>query len=208
MLAFPDLPPIDPSAEIQIASQGTSAGLAQTDGVQIIALAYLRADSMQLGAQWRNIDSHLAHGVAAFFLKYSGRFGQTRFDIGGAYRVRTGLKQPHDSRAWEFNVAASRRFGRIALRLGAEYSPKDFESGRSLYVDCGPSYALDAATKFSVNIGRRERVGSRDYTSFNAGITRVVKQRLTLDARYYGTNRGELGERFDDRLVVSARLFL
>ncbi len=208
MPAYLDLPPIDPGVEIHVASQGTSKSVAQTDGAQVIARAYLRIDSVQLGAQWRNVDSRLAHGVAAVFVRYSSKVGTTGFEIGGAYRVRTGLKQPHDSRAWEFNGAASRRFGRTALRLGAEYSPKEFESGRSFYVEFGPSYDLDGAATLSANIGRVERVGNPDYTSFGAGISRVVSPRLTLDARYYWTNRGELGERFGDRIVVSARLFL
>ena len=42
----------------------------------------------------------------------------------------------------------------------------------------------------------------------NAGIAKTIFKGMTLDARYYGTNRSDLGEFLHDRLVISARMAL
>ena len=60
--------------------------------------------------------------------------------------------------------------------------------------------------KLSANLGRRERVGSPDYTSFNAGASIAPVRNLTIEARYYDTAQSELGEPFRHRFVASLRL--
>ena len=202
------LPPPDPGFELVLASQGMSQGISQTDGIQVVPRAYVRIGSAQIGGQWRNIRSRSATGVAAFFLKFSGKVGGTQLEAGAAYRVRTGVKTSADSKAWEFSGGARKNFGRLGLRIGAEYSPIEFGDGQSLYVDLGPAFDVDQVTKVSVNIGRRERDGGPDYTSFNAGISRVIGRRLTLDARYYRTDRAGLDARYRGRLILSTRLAL
>lgn len=202
------LPPPDPGFELVLASHGMSQGVSQTDGVQVIPRAYVRIGPAQIGGQWRNIRSRSATGVAAFFLKFSGKLGGTQLEAGAAYRIRTGIKASADSKAWEFSGGAKRSFGRLGLRIGAEYSPKEFDDGQSLYVDLGSAFDVDRVTKVSVNIGRRERDGGPDYTSFNAGISRVIERRLTLDARYYTTDRAGIDARYRGRLVLSTRLAL
>lgn len=202
------LPPPDPGFELVLASQGTSQGVAQTDGVQVIPRAYVRIGSAQIGGQWRNIRSRSATGVAAFFLKFSGKVGGTQLEAGVAHRLRTGVKGSTDAKAWEISGGARRSFGRVGLRFSAEYSSKEFENGPSLYVDMGPAFDVDKVTKVSANIGRRERDGGPDYTSFNAGISRVIERRLTLDARYYTTDRAGIDARYRGHLVLSTRLAL
>lgn len=202
------LPPPDPGFELVIASQGMSQGVSQTDGIQVIPRAYVRIGRAQIGGQWRNIRSRSATGVAAFFLKCSGKVGGTQLEAGAAYRIRTGVNGSADSEAWEFSGGAKRSFGRLGLRIGAEYSPEEFDDGQSLYVDLGSAFDIDRVSTVSVNIGRRERDGGPDYTSFNAGISRVIERRLTLDARYYTTDRAGIDARYRGRLVLSTRLAL
>lgn len=202
------MPPPDPGFEISLASSGMSQGLAQTEGPQIRPRAYVRVGAAQIGAQWRNIDSPQAGGVAALFLKLDGKLGPNRFEAIAAYRIRTGIKQPHDSRAWEFGAAATRHMGRLVMRIGAEYSPDDFGSGRSLYIESGATFELDRSTAVSAGAGRRERDRDPDYTSFNAGISKRLREGLTIEARYYRTDRSELGARFGERMVVAAHLAL
>ena len=200
------LPPPDPGFEISLASRGVSQGVVQTDGVQIIPRAFVRIGAVQIGAQWKNVSNPSASGVAALFLRANQTFGETQIDARAAYRIRTGTQASADIGAWEFSGGASRRFGRLGLRINAEYSPKDFESGQSLYLEWGSTVDVGQATTISANLGRRERDRGPDYTSFNAGISRLFQQRLLLDGRYHRTNRSELGPRFQGRLVFSARL--
>lgn len=202
------LPPPVPGFEIILSTRGISQGVAQTEREQLVTRLFVRIGEAQIGAQWKNIDSPAAMGVAAFFLKLNHKVGKGQIDAGVAYRVRTGLKASADGEAWEFMAGTRRDFGPLALRANAEYSPDEFGSGRSLYVELGPALQLDAATKISAAIGRRERAKGPDYTAFNFGLSRLFRQRLTIDARYYDTNRGELGRTHQARVIFSARLAL
>jgi hypothetical protein len=202
------LPPPDPGFEILLSTRGVSQGLVQTDGQQLVPRLFVRIGEAQIGAQWKNIDAPSAKGVAAFFVKLNHKTGKGQIDAGVAYRVRTGLKAPADGEAWEFMAGARRDFGPLALRASVEYSPEEFGSGKSLYVELGPALQLDAATRLSAAAGRRERERAPDYSTFNFGVSRIFRQKLTIDARYYDTNRGELGRPYRARVIFSARLAL
>ena len=202
---MPALPPIDPAVEIVLATTGMTQGTAQTDGGQIKPRLYLKIGQVQAGLLWRNIDSDLASGVGVLFVRASRKIRRLQLDGGVAYRVRTGLKVPHKSHAWEFNAGLRRDFGKFSLGAIVEYSPREFERGYSLYVEGGPTVSLSKTLKASANLGRRERRGAADYTAINAGLTKTVVAGLAVDVRYYATDKPEIGERFRSRLVASAR---
>jgi len=202
------LPPPDPQFEMFVASHGMSQGLLQSDGVQLFPRALVRVGSVQTGAQWRNISSVTATGVAALFVRADRAFGKTQVQIGAAYRIKTGARAVRQNRAWEYSVLVRRRVGKLGLRTLAEYSPREFDLGNSLYVEAGSSLDLGRGTSASVNIGRRERDGAPDYTSFNMGVSQGVGSELVLDARIYGTDRADLGHRYRTRFALSARLTL
>jgi hypothetical protein len=114
---------------------------------------------------------------------------------------------PTDNKSWEFAGNVTRKFGKLSLRVAAIYSPDDLGGAeRSLFVEGGPTYEISKTTRISGAIGRRDRVNGDDYTAFNAGVAHTLFKGMTLDARYYGTNRSDLGEFLEDRLVVSARM--
>ena len=200
------LPPPDPGFELFVASHGMSQGIAQTDGIQARPRLFVRFGNAQVGGQWRNISSPAANGVAILFLRYGRELGPTQLDGTAAYRVRTGVKPLFEATAWEFTGALRRKFDGWDLRLEIQYSPEEFGTGRSTYVEAGSAIQLASAVTISANVGRRERQKAPDYTSFNFGFTTAVRQRLYLDARLYGTDRGNLADPFRARVVVSGRL--
>jgi hypothetical protein len=202
-----DLPPPDPGIEIIAASRGMSKGIAQTEGPQMVAKPFVQMGPVQLGGQWKNISSAVAGGEAALFANASPKLGKFQLNLGAAYKFQTGVNGPTDDKSWEFTGNISRKFGKLILRVGAIYSPDDLGGAeRSLYLEGGPTYELSKTTRISANIGHRDRVNGDDYTSFNAGVAHTLFKSMTLDARFYGTNRSNLGEFFEDRLVISARL--
>lgn len=201
------LPPVDPGFEITVATTGYSQGSAQTQAVQVKARATLQAGPLQAGAIWRNIDSDLANGVGAIFVRMTKSVGALQLEGGVAYRLRTGVKVPHKSRAWEFSASARRDFGKLSLRANAEFSPREFEKGYNLYVEAVPTITIDGKTRISAGLGRRQRNGP-DFTALNAGVTKTIVNGLALDLRYYTTSRPDLGARYKPRLVLSARVTL
>lgn len=199
------LPPIAPAVEIIVATTGMTQGTAQTDGAQIKARAYLKVGHVQAGVLWRNIDSDLASGVGVLFVRTSRKLGRLQLDGGIAYRLRTGVKVPHKSHAWEYNAGLRRDVGKLSLGVILEYSRREFEKGYSLYVEGGPTVTLAKTVKISANIGRRERRGAPDYSAVSVGLTKTVIDGLAVDLRYFATSKPEIGERYHSRLVASAR---
>ena len=191
-----------------VAGQGMSEGLSQTTGAQIIPRVTLRIGEVQLCAQWRNISSPIANGIAAFFVKWSHRSDDSQVELAALYRLRTEAPAGVDRNAWEFDGSFRHSFGKVGVRAIAEYSPKEFEAGQSIYVELGPTLQIAKTTIISLNAGRRERGGAPDYSTFNAGVTRIVGRKLSVDARVYATDHPERGSRYRTRLVVSARVIL
>jgi hypothetical protein len=202
-----DLPPPSPGIEISVASRGMSKGIAQTEGPQVVARPFVQLGPVQVGSQWKNLSSPVAGGEASAFVNVAPKLGKFQLNLGVAYKFQTGVRGPTDNKSWEFTGNVTRKFGRLSLRVAAIYSPDDLGGAkRSIFVEGGPTLEIGKATRVSAAIGRRERVNGDDYTAFNAGATRTIFKGVTLDARFYGTNKSGLGEFFEDRLVVSARM--
>ena len=202
------LPPPDPGFELLIASQGMSDGISQTRGIQVIPRAFVGVGAFRVGGQWRNVDSPRHTGIVALFFELSSEVRKFQLDGAILYRMRTGVKGDIAGKPWGFSGSATRTFGRISLRIRADYDPKDFGGGNSLFMEFGPTVKPDNLTRISANVGRRECAGCRDYTSYNVGVSRSFPGGATLDARFYGTDRYKLGPKYSARVVVSARLAL
>lgn len=202
-----DLPPPDPGIEIVAASRGMSKGITQTDGIQVIPKAFLQIGDVQAGGQWKNVSSPVAKGEGAAFVNANRKFGALQLTVGAAYKFQTSVRGPTDSDAFEFTGAVTRKFGKLGTRVSVVYSPNDFGgTGSSVYLEGGPTLDIGKTVRISANLGRRERVGSPDYTSFNAGASTTLFKKLTIDARYYDTAHSDLGEPYHGRIVVSGRL--
>lgn len=202
-----DLPPPEPGIEITVATRGMSKGVAQTEGPQLVAKPFIQLGPVQLGTQWKNVSSAVAVGEAAVFANVAPKLGDFQLNLGVAYKFQTGVKAPTDDKSWEFTGSVTRRFGKLGLRIAAVYSPDDLGGAeQSIFVEGGPTVEIGKSTRISGAVGRRERVDGDDYTAFNAGVTRTIFKGVTLDARFYGTNRSDISELFDDRFVATARM--
>ena len=202
-----DFPPLDPGIEVVVASRGMSKGVAQTEGPQLVAKPFVQMGPVQVGAQWKNLSSATAGGESSLFANVAPKLAGFQMNLGVAYKMQTGVTEPTDDKSWEFTGNITRKFGKPSLRLAAVYSPDDLGSAeRSLFVEGGPTLEIGKTTRLSAAIGRRDRVNGDDYTAFNAGIAKTLFKGAILDARFYGTNRSHLGEFFEDRVVVSARM--
>jgi uncharacterized protein (TIGR02001 family) len=205
-----ELPPPDPGIEIVLASRGMSKGVAQTVGAQVVVKPVLQLGPIQVGGQWKNVDSPSSDGEAAAFVNFTPKVGAFQLTLGAAFKFQTGVQGDRtDEESFEFTSSVSRKFGIVALSASAVYSTDDFgATRRSMYLESGPSFDLDKNTRLSAAIGRRSRTGSPDYTSFNGGISKTFFHKITLDARYHDTTQGALAEAYGGRFVVSVRLGL
>ena len=204
-----DIPPPDPGFEIVVSTRGMSKGIAQTESVQIIPKGFVLLGPVQVGGQWKNVSSPVADGEAAAFVNYAPKLGPYQLTFGAAYKCQTNVKSETDDDSFEFTAAGSCKFGRVSLRISAIYSPDDLGGARrSLYLEGGPSFDINSTTRLSANLGHRSRVAGVDYTSFNGGISKTFCKKVTADLRYYDTARGELGEVYDNRVVLTGKVAL
>ena len=204
-----DLPPLDPGIEVVVASRGMSKGIAQSEGPQLNVRPFVKLGDFQIGAQWKNVTSTAAGGEGAVFVGLGREVAGFQLSLQAAHKFQTGVREPADDHSWEFTAGVTRKLGRVTLRGSVVYSPDDLGGAkRSLFWEAGPALDLGKKFKLTANIGHRARRNGDDYTSFNAGASTSIVPRMTLDIRWYDTNRHELGENFQGRAVVTARMAL
>lgn len=201
-----DLPPPDPGIEVTFASYGMSKGLAQTDGAQLVGRGLVQIGAGQIGAQWKNVVAPNAKGEAALFAGITRPVDSVQLSLGAAYKFQTATRGNSDTDALEFNAAGVRKIGPHALRFSLVYSPDDLGSTTSsLFAEAGPSFALGRDWKLTAAFAHRWRGSIADYTAFNAGISRILFKKATLDLRYFTTAQTELGKAYRGRTVLSLR---
>lgn len=202
------LPPPVPGFDITLATDGMSKGISQTDGPQVIPRISIKSGGFQAGGLWKNVKSSQGAGEVQLFVGWS--VSAARFNVGAlaAHRIVTGItNHKADNASWEFTGTAARKFGEaFGLKATAIYSPDDLGAAkRSFYLEAGPTLALPDGFAASAAIGRRNRVGAPDYTSYNVGVAKTVAKRATFDLRYYDTDRHELGSVYSRRVVGSVK---
>ena len=202
-----DLPPPDPSLEIVIASQGMSKGIRQSEGVQFVVRPEMAFGHAYAGLLAKNVTSPVTDVEAHAFVGYRTRASGFELNASIGYHRQLGVHGPADDDRFEFFVSAARPVGPVTARLSATYSPDDFgATRRSLYLEGGASVTVFRGTSLSANLGRRERSGAPDYTSFNAGVSYAPTRWLNADLRYYDTAQSALGAIYEPRLIGSVRL--
>lgn len=200
---------LDPGIELAAASRGTSEGLTNTDGPQLILRLFVESGPVRIGGQWKNVSSPVANGVMAMFASTSRTVGSAQIGLRAGYRIQTQASRSSDPTAWEFSATAARKFDQITGRLAVTYSPDDLGSTKqALFIEGGPALDLDSSTTLSANLGWRWRRASPDYGAMNIGVSKKVTRQLTVDTRAYGTTRGGLGQRYRPVAIVSARIGL
>ena len=131
------------------------------------------------------------------------------FDLAGSATLKLAIAPVAgtDQEGLELAGSVSRAIGPASARLGVTWSPDDIGStGRTIYWEAGLGYRLGRSTTASVNLGRRERDGGDDYTSFNVGLARSLGDGFTAELRWYDTDRSARGDAFEPRLVAALRL--
>jgi hypothetical protein len=201
-----DLPPPDLSIEFNIASRGYSKGVAQTDGVQGLVRPEVAFGNFRIGSYAKNVTSPDVDGELGGLIGYKRVFGQTELSGTAAFKRGINARPGFDKAALEFVVSVTQTIGNFKPRLGVTYSPNDLGSTvKTAYWEAGAAYQIDKMTGASAGIGIRSRDGGPDYTSFNAGVTRILAGTLTAEVRYYDTNKGRLGDYYHGRVVVALR---
>lgn len=204
---MPFLPPPDPGIEIVVATKGMSKGVSQTDGAQVVARGELAFDSFFLGVLAKNLDATNTEGELQFSAGGRVKLGGFDVTVSAAAKRWVDTAPGTDKEAAELSVSASRAFGKVTPRFQLIYSPDDLGSTtRSVYAEGGLGWKVHPKVQLSTNLGTRQRGGGPDYVAWNAGAAVTVHRNLTAELRYYDTNKSDLDEPFEERVVGALRL--
>ncbi len=107
----------------------------------------------------------------------------------------------------EFKVGMTIPIGKVSLNANVGYTPDYFHIlGESIWADASLSYPITDKLVASAGVGRQfisDKGNNVDipynpegysYTTWNIGATYTFNKRWSLEARYYDTDRHDLGE--------------
>lgn len=203
---MPFLPPPDPAIEIVLASKGMSKGLSQTEGAQLVARGELAFGNFFVNALAKNLTSPSTEGEVQ--LGAGGRVKLGGFDVTVSATAKKWVDTTGDpdAEAAELSATAQRAFGKLTPRVQVIYSPDDLGStSQSVFAEGGIGWKLHPKLQLSANIGRRERGKSPDYWAGNVGAALTITRNFTAELRYYDTDKSDLDEPFDERIVAALR---
>lgn len=204
-----DLPPVTPSVEITVASDGIYQGVTQTGGeAQVVGKARLTAGKVYVEAGAKNVD--LNTGADTELSLAAGAGTQVGgVSVAGAviYRNYLGTVAGVTQDQIEYQAAAARDFGKVATKVTYTYTPDAYGPAKQAhFVEFGAGTDIVAGTRVSAAVGRREQDGSADYTVWNVGLTQTLSDNLSADVRYYEADVVDRYTNADNgRVVVSLR---
>lgn len=203
------LPPSPPTIEVSVASQGVSKGIEQTDGPQAVLRAELPVGPIYFGVSAKNITSATANGKGGLTAGVRTKFAGLNLSASATWAIAISPVPGSDSQSLELAGSLARKFGNFKPQLSINWSPNDVGSTqRSLFYEASAAYSVSSKTSIGAAVGRRERIAGLDYTAFNMGITHKLIPCITADLRYYGSDKRNLGHKYQPGLIASVRVKL
>lgn len=133
---------------------------------------------------------------------YKTEAGGFAWDVGVIAYTYVGAPSGVSYNNYEVKVGASRAFGPATVGAALYYSPDSWGvESESLYAELTGAYAVSDKISLSGGIGRQTFDPGSDYTTWNAGGTYALTDKLGLDLRYYDNNLSG----YDDAFVVSLK---
>jgi hypothetical protein len=193
--------------QILIASDGMVKGLSVTDGNAHMAASVTATHGPFFAtAMVRNYRT--AEGGDYQYNLMAGAKGEVKgFDLSGQviYRDVQGTK-PGTDKAWvEYQVDVARKLTKtLGVKLSYAYSPDSYaKTEKATWTEFTVTQKVTPKLAISGAIGERTNTPKKDYTAYNFGATYAVGKTLSVDARYYDTNKHEFGKKYENRFVVS-----
>jgi uncharacterized protein (TIGR02001 family) len=195
-------------ANLGAATDYVSRGVSQTGGhAELFGGADAAAGKVYVGAWVSNVD--FGDSTQFEYDLYAGvrpALGPVALDLGV---VRNGYVNP-PARAgydnWQARLQAQAAIGKASLGAEVDYSPDDFgPSGSSVYYELNGAIPATRSLSVSAAVGRQAFDGPGGYATWNVGLAWSLAHKLSLDLRYWDTDRHGFGSTFAGRVVASLK---
>lgn len=123
-------------------------------------------------------------------------------DLAVLNRDLPGTAAGVDSNYWEYQADVSRSVGPVSGRFRVNYTPDGFaRTKEAWWVEAQAAYKISGKTKASAAVATRRAHGGADYAAWNVGVKQKLTDAVSLDLRWYDTDKHDLGEPYEGRLV-------
>lgn len=204
-----DLPPPTPSVEIVVQTEGMSDGVRQTPGAQLQADFRLTSGPVFGGVSYKNIGDLIEGfetGETNAYVGVSTEVEGFSVSLSAAYK-RLTTTTVLDSEALEIAGEVSRDVGILTPRVFFEYSPDDLgDTGRVILGGAGLNARVGDSLLLGAEVLRSDNRNGTTYTAWNAGARYRVHRNVSLEVRYYDTDRHDVDENYRSRVVGMVRL--
>jgi uncharacterized protein (TIGR02001 family) len=193
--------------QILIASDGMVKGLSVTDGNgHVAASVTVTHGPFFATAMARNYRTTEGGDYQRNLML--GAKGEVKgFDLSGQviYRDVVGTKAGTDHAWLEYQVDVARKLTKtLGVKLTYAYSPDSYaKTQKAQWTEFTVTQKVTPKLAISGAIGERTNTPKKDYTAYNLGATYALGKTLSVDARYYDTNKHEYGKRYENRFLVS-----
>lgn len=199
------MPPV-PALQISVFSSGTTKGIAQTKGAQVIGRGELAFGPVYVGGYLKNVTAATWDGEAGAFIGLRTKFNGFNLAASATLRRAIDPRPGTDAIAVDLAALIGHPIGKITPSVSIIYTPDEIGPvKRSIYAEAGATYALPKHFSASAFVGRRHRINGLDYTAWNAGVSWSPVKQLQFDARYWDTDATSQWP-YKARFVVSGSL--
>lgn len=193
-----------------VATDNMFRGVSQTmENPQVYGEADLSIGEIGYAGIWAsNVD--YGDGTDAEVDFYGGirpTIGALNFDIGVIYATYWDQPPGAHENYWELKLAASTAVGPATVGASVNYSPEFYgKTGNAAYYEANASLPVKGTPfSFSAALGHQWVEESISYTTWNAGVSYQLNEKMLLDVRYVDTAKDKFGEISKARVVAGLK---
>jgi uncharacterized protein (TIGR02001 family) len=186
-------------------------GISQTEGqASVFGGADVTQGPIYAGVWASNVSFPGDPDTAAEIDLYGGwrqTHGAWTLEAGAVGYLYVGQPDGADYNFVEAKLAASRTQGPLTVGAAVFASPDFFGASEdeAVYVEASTAVRLTRRLAVSGALGRQAVSSNFDYTSWNAGMTFSVTDKIALDLRGYDNDQHGFGDIYEPRLVVALK---
>jgi uncharacterized protein (TIGR02001 family) len=203
--SFPQSLGLDVSGEVSIATDGVTKGVSDSDGNGQFAVE-LKAKRGPFYAEIKLKNIKNADGARRQVQPAVGfrpQLGPYKLNLMITQRNLKGTREGIDNEFIEYQADISRRWGKSGARLTYMFTPDGYGRTKAArWTSLSLNRALTKGVTLSGGYALRRTKPARNYAAYNLGLISALSQDLSLDIRYYSTDKHEFGKRFKDRTVI------
>lgn len=183
----------------------TANGPLGTAGVEI-ALRGFYTGATVFHVDFRREGNRASGAEIDLYGGYETQVGGQGIDVGVIHYIFTpGPAQQPATDYTEIYAKTARAFGPVVLSGSLYYTGQGGgHTGTGVYGVTAASWAIDTRWTASALFGHQTVGTGGSYTDWNAGVTRALGKRFTVDLRYWDTDHHQINRDYGSKLVLSA----